>query len=96
MARTLEMLKNRENNDQTTFDSQILSEPNTSLRTNTMKLKQGLGQIMEKPEFFNRNSPLLADATTAGQQDQYFQLEQKMERMQGSIDELKSLILNLK
>ena len=94
------MLKKREKNDRTSFDSCLFTETNGTNGTNTSKLRQGLGQILEKPEMledssYNLSSPLLTDSTPS-QHDRDSQLERKVERLESLIVELKSLILDQK
>ena len=88
------MLKKKEKMNQTTLESCLLNESNGS---STMKIGQSLGPISEKAEMFdwsssNIASPLLQQSTNL--QDK--ELEKKFERMQSSIEELKSLILKQK
>ena len=90
------MLKKKEKMNQTTLESCLLNESNGS---STMKIGQSLGPISEKAEMFdcssyNIASPVLQQSTCL--QDRELQLERKFERMQSSIEELKSLILKQK
>jgi hypothetical protein len=96
VVKTLAMLKKREKMNETTLKTGLLMESNG---TSTMTPNRCLGQILENPKMLDDSSSSLtlpALLESVSPQDCELQLATKLEKMQNSIDELKSLILNKK